>query len=202
MRPPRLLSIARRYAGRVGLAGWLVATSLGASTLLAGHLLELPVADDPDAVVAATIAERRTPGEDGLLVLHVLYEKCGCSKKVLRDLLGRPATAGVTERILFVGHDEELAGRARRLGYEIEELDATQLEARYALISAPLLAILGADDGLAYLGGYTHRKRGPEPRHREIIASLQRGDSVERLPVFGCAVTRDLRAAVDPLGLR
>ena len=52
-----------------------------------------------------------------------------------------------------------------------------------------------------YAGGYTERKQALFPRDREIVAALRAGDEVTPLPVFGCAVSNELKRTINPLRL-
>ncbi len=180
---------------------WLLATSVGATYLVSGHWVPLPISEQPYEDVGRAIAATRTkPGT--WLTLHVLYDDCGCSQGVFDKLLDGHPDPNATERIVLVGGDDETAQQARAKGYEVEILEPEELPQRYLVQAAPIYAVLSPDDELAYIGGYTSRKRGPEPKHRQILAALQAGDHVDPLPPLGCAVSESLRDAVDPLNLR
>lgn len=183
------------------LALWLVATSVGATYLVSGHWVPLPISEQPYEDVGRAIAATRTT-EGTWITLHILYDACGCSQGVLEDLLEGQPDPDATERIVLVGGDEEAAQPARARGYEVELLEPEELPHRYLVQAAPIYAVLSPRDELAYIGGYTSRKRGPEPKHRQILAALQAGRDVDPLPPLGCAVSESLRDAVDPLNLR
>jgi hypothetical protein len=53
-----------------------------------------------------------------------------------------------------------------------------------------------------YVGGYTPRKQAADVRDLAVITAIRRGEAVEPLPTFGCAVGRALTDQVDPLGIR
>ncbi len=72
----------------------------------------------------------------------------------------------------------------------------------YEIDAAPLLVAIDPEGRVRYAGGYTDRKQGPDVRDRQILDALQRGDVVQPLPLYGCAVSKQLRRTLDPLGLK
>lgn len=202
--PAKAKSRKRSWLTRGSLLLWLAATSVGATYLVSGHWVPLPVSEEPYEDVARAMAQTRE-ASGGWLTLHILYEDCGCSQGVLAHLLDSAPASGATERIVLVGDDDEGEGEAetaRARGYEVEVLTPEELGARYHVQAAPLYAVLSPRDELVYIGGYTSRKRGPEPKHQTILAELMAGRTVAPLPPLGCAVSASLKQAVDPLGLR
>ncbi|MEM9693798.1 MAG: hypothetical protein AAGA56_14715 [Myxococcota bacterium] len=194
-----------RWLTRAALALWLVVTSVGAAYLMAGHLVELPVPQEKAEVdaLAETLTARRPAESSGKFVaFHVLYRDCGCSQNVVERLLNESPAAGAVERVVWVGGDATIEPEVRSRGYDFDLVAPDQLQERYGLVAAPVFVVLTPDDRVAYLGGYTSRKRGPQPRHREILAGLMNGLSADDLPVLGCAVGRELAEAIDPWGLR
>lgn len=184
-----------RLLGRGAFAVSTGATLLVGSLLMAQHMIALP-----KPALAALPRER--PAADGRLsVTHVLMESCGCSQQVLQHLLERRARPEVHERILFIGSDA-IAERARAAGYSFRSLSAEQLKAGYGIESSPLMIIVDSAVRVRYLGGYTSVKRGPDIRDLDLIGEVERGESPAGLPVFGCAVSRELQRAIDPLGLK
>ena len=79
--------------------------------------------------------------------------------------------------------------------------DAETLAVRYQVKAVPLLVVLSEGGHVRYAGGYTTRKQGPEPRDVSIIERARAVESVEALPVFGCAVAEELRTRLDPTGV-
>src|SRR5882724_7160308 len=76
--------------------------------------------------VGKALGRTRLPDETGKwLVVHVLYEGCGCSAKVLGSLLSHDARPNVVERVAFVSEQPappELSARAREHGYRFVAL--------------------------------------------------------------------------------
>lgn len=194
----------RRAVARALFVLWVPAVLVPGSYLLARHLLTLPAPPSSDPALEAAIRTTRSPGErGGWLALHVLYGKCGCSQRVLSKLLLRGARKDAHERIVFIGEDDGgTETRARALGYDFEKVTHDELVARYHLEAAPLLVVADPKDVIRYVGGYTDRKQGNVIHDSDVIQDLVRGHDVAALPTFGCAVSKSLKSAVDPLGLR
>lgn len=189
----------------LGLAAWAGLCVVLGAYLLAGHLLTLPTpaAADP-ALHQAIAANRHADQRDRWLVLHVLSEDCKCSRRVLDHLLADSRPAGVVERIVLVTDHgaAELAAAIRARGFELDVVTPDELVARYHVEAAPLLVVVDPHDDVRYVGGYTPRKQAADMRDVAVIAAIRRGDPVEPLPAFGCAVGRALSTKLDPFGIR
>jgi len=185
----------------IALALWLPAALVPAALLMASHLITLPTPSTE--ALASAIGGARAPAERGRwLVLHALYGKCGCSRRVVEHLVRRRARRDVVERVLLVDGEPELLGRLTEAGFLVEPLTAEALHARYHVESVPLLVVASPEDRVAYVGGYTERQRGPDIRDVAIVDAALRGVSTSPLPLFGCAVSEKLQRALDPLGLK
>jgi thioredoxin-related protein len=190
-----------------GIIAWVaVCVALG-TYLLASHLLTLPAPSPVDPVLHQAIAaHRRIHQRDRWLVLHVVFDECACSERVLDHLLADPRPPGVAERIILV--TEHRAARAAWIaaiparGFELDVVTPEQLAAEYHIEAAPLLVIVDPHDTVRYVGGYTPRKQAADVRDLAVIAAVQRGEAVEPLPTFGCAISRALNSRLDPLGIR
>jgi hypothetical protein len=190
-----------------GLMVWGAACLALGSYLLASHLLTLPAPAPADPVLHQEIAAHRHAHQRDLwLVLHVVYDECGCSQRVLDHLLADSRPAGVAERVVLVTEDR--AARAAWIaaipahGFELDVVTPEQLVAAYHIEAAPLLVIVDPHDTVRYVGGYTPRKQAADIRDVAVIAAVQRGEAVEPLPTFGCAIGRALSSRLDPLGIR
>jgi hypothetical protein len=190
---------------RAILSVWAATVLVGGALLVLKHQAPLPETEVSARAVEAAIGGTRATSEDGRwLVVHVLYEKCGCSSRVLEALLQHRPGDLAAERIVFVTDDgapPEVERRARELGYGFVALSRDRLVQEYRLQSAPTLAILGPADALRYLGGYTERRRGPVLEDRNIIRRTVAGERVPPFPTLGCAVGRRLAARTNPLNL-
>ena len=188
---------------RVALALWVPGVSLVLVTQMIPHWVPLPApslaAQRPARALASLLDAQ---GRAGWQRVHVLYADCGCSQRVLEDLLERAHGAASSDFLLLVGEADDQAARARAAGLPHARVTPAALEARFGLVAAPLLLVLDPERRLVYSGGHTDRKRGLDLRYEAISDRLEAGESVESLPAFGCAVSRELQQRLDPLGLK
>jgi hypothetical protein len=189
-----------RRAARVALWLWAPSCLVLVACLMVAHWVTLPVPESHDPRLAKGLdGLHRGPG---WLAVHVLYAECPCSQKLVRHLLDRGALPDVEETILLVGDDGSLAADAPARGYAVEVVTQVELARRFGVESAPLLAVVDPRGTVRYVGGYTPRKQGADVHDVEIVAALRRGDGAAELPLFGCAVSRELQAMLDPLNLK
>jgi hypothetical protein len=186
---------------------WVAACVAVGTYLLASHLLTLPTPAPSDPVLHRGIAaHRRVHQRDRWLVLHVVYDECKCSQRVLDHLLADARPPDIAERVVLV--TEHRAAQAALIaaipthGFELDVVTPEQLIADYHIEAAPLLVIVDPRDTVRYVGGYTPRKQAADVRDLTVIAAVQRGETVEPLPTFGCAIGRALNSRLDPLGIR
>jgi hypothetical protein len=190
-----------RGLARLGLTLWFVAMVAVGGTLLGRHLIALPRPAN-DAALAHAMSSLRGVGGAGLwMTVHVLYAECGCSKLIAEHIMAGGRPPDVTERVLLIGRDTDLEARLGKMGLPVTRVTEDEAATRFHVVAAPTLVVLGPDDTVRYVGGYTERKRGPDPRDLTILASARAGDEVASLPIFGCAVSARLRASLNPLGL-
>ena len=190
--------------GRLLLAAWASALLLVGGTLMAGHWVTLPAPAVQDLALQAAVTASRRPDEVGRwLALHVLYAECRCSQRIAAELLAdHDRSPEVAERILLIGDSAPMVAAIQAAGLGLEILTPETLAERYTLTAAPLLVLADPDGQLWYTGGYTDRKQGPVRHDRQIIAAARAGAASPHLPLFGCAVSRSLPEALDPLGLK
>jgi hypothetical protein len=214
--PPSLEEGSRleRWIARGVLSLWFPAVLVVCAYLLGGHVLTLPSpTSDSVRLTSAFAAIRDTRDSragERWIALHVLYEGCRCSTQVLDHLLARGVETGTTERVVLVrtgesageSNDPSTASRIKAAGFDLEVISTEDLANRYGIEAAPLLVVSDPQGAVRYVGGYTDRKQSVVIHDHEIIASLRGGAKVAPLPVFGCAVSKELGRRVDPLGLR
>jgi hypothetical protein len=177
-------------------------TGIGAN-LMVSHWVPLPRPAVDDLAWTANMANIRIGQPTGRwTVLHFLYAKCPCSRRVLEHVIKQPPRSGVTERIILIGSDAPSVARIEEQGYEVDSVSPDDLKAKYGIEAAPLLVVSDPGNKPRYAGGYTSRKQGPDFQDRSIIANLIAGHDVEPLPLYGCAVSRRLQGIVDPLGIK
>jgi len=199
----------RRAFGVALLLVWAVAVLVVGAALMAPHVVALPVPTPDDSRLA--FAMRSLPGATAgrWSALHVLYEGCGCSARVLAHLMARRARADLNEQVLFVRDApqadpgaEMTAVRARGAGFGFESVTPGELEQRYQIEAVPLLVVADAAGHIRYSGGYTDKSGAVEVDDVPIIDGVRSGLSVEARPVFGCAVSSRMQEAIDPLRIK
>jgi hypothetical protein len=174
---------------------------LGAA-LLGRHMIALPRPSAQDEVLGRSMASLRgAPDAGRWMAVHVLYGECKCSQRVVDHLLSSERPADLSEKVLLVGGDDALRDRLTARHFAVVPVAAEDLDARYHVSGVPLLVVVDPDGLIRYSGGYTTSKQGPDPRDVEIIADARADRTVAALPVFGCAVSQKLRAALNPLGV-
>ncbi|HEY4177276.1 MAG TPA: hypothetical protein VGM90_10605 [Kofleriaceae bacterium] len=161
------------------------------------------VPDRSNAALRAGVATL-FPGPSTWAAVHVFYRSCTCSKKTIEHLLSRGAEPGVDE-VVVVADDTASAGpedaALRARGYRVVVMRPADLRTRVGVEAAPVLIVRAPDGALAYVGGYSRAKQDGHFADVAIIADARQSRSIDTLPVFGCATSARLAAAVDPLGL-
>ena len=199
-------AFARRMVATTAFWVWVVVLFVIATSLGAGHLYALPKPTSSDAALSNAVNELRSDKEENSwLAVHVLYAQCRCSQGILRHLASGPRPASVVEKVLLVGDNPGIASELRALearNFRIVTVSADELRDRYHVEAAPLMLVLGPDGALRYSGGYTDRKQGPVIRDRAILVEVMSKSEARELPVFGCAVSRELQRLLDPLALK
>ncbi len=196
-----------QLVARLVLPVWALLLMVVIASLMANHWVSLP---HPALGATVTVTDLSNPSSGSVtslddsrwFALHVLFAECPCSRRVLKHVVSREPLSGVRERIVFIGKDEELQQLAIHNGYEIECLSAEELGTKYGIESAPLLLVTEPSGTIRYSGGYTPRKQGLDIQDAEIISNTLAGKTVTELPVYGCAVSQNLKAIVDPFGLK
>lgn len=196
MTSEKLKSVLSRFA----LLIWASLLTMTISYLMVGHWVALPNNQpvlDNDQIVRINMELASQ-----LHVQHILSQSCPCSHRIAKHLASRWPIPSVAEQIVVVESPNDTTSMVFPDAYSVKRISADQLMEEYAIESAPLLLVADSAGKVVYSGGYTARKQGFEIRDYEIISSLLRGESVDALPIYGCAVSKRLRRAVDPLGLK
>ncbi len=192
----KILSLLSKFA----LLIWASALTIIISFLMVGHWVALP--SNLPILDNSQIVQIKTDLASQLHVQHILSQSCPCSHRIAKHLASRWPIPSVQEQIVVVESATDTTSMMFPEAYSVKRINAEQLMDEYAIESAPQLLVTDSAGKIVYSGGYTARKQGYEIRDYEIISSLLRGESVEALPIYGCAVSKRLRRAVDPLGLK
>ena len=195
----------RTLALRTLFAVWVVCCLVGGGYLLSAHLLTLPTPELTDlGPQRSAVAARRSTQQGKWLAVHILDQECKCSQRVLDHLLAERRPPGIVERVVLIASEvtAERSAAIRARGFDLDIVTPEVLAERYRVQAAPLLVVLDPSDAVRYVGGYTPRKQADDVRDVAVVDALRRGESVEPLPTFGCAVGRALKDKIDPLGIR
>lgn len=194
------MSTIAQSLGRFALPVWLIGLSVITSSLMVGHWITLPHPETGDRLPASVPVV--FSDESGTYTFHFLYGDCPCSRRVLRRVLDRDPISGANERIVLIGDDPEMESLAVSKGFSVDVVTPPQLKSIYGVESAPLLVMTDKAGNISYSGGYTSRKQGPDIQDDKIIRDVIAGRSVDELPLYGCAVSANLKAILDPLNLK
>jgi hypothetical protein len=191
-----------QWVVRTLLVVWAAAMTMVGACLMVGHWVPLPGPALDNERPSAFVANLPSQAMGQWAVWHFLYADCPCSRRVLEHNLAHSPGEGVWERIVLIGGDAELAARARARGYDVDQVSPEQLKSKYGVEAVPLLVVIDPEQAVRYVGGYTSRKQGLDNQYQRILADLLAGTEVQAIPVYGCAVSQNLRSMVDPLGLK
>jgi hypothetical protein len=199
---PRFERLAR-LTGKALLPFWAAAGIAVGGTLMVGHWYTLPMPNPQDAQVTAALNQLRGPDErHSWLLVHFLYAECRCSQRIFEHLLTRGRDPAFAEKMVLIGEHSTSVPRATAAGFAVDVVSVPELAARFHVQSAPLFAVISDTGTLSYLGGYTERKQGALILDQSIASDLRKSKHVASLPLFGCAVSRSLQRALDPLGIK
>jgi hypothetical protein len=195
-----MASEARRpWLGYALLAAWALAGVIGMGSLAVSHTVALPAPTEEAKLAAAALDLRPAPGKPFLL--HVIFGGCSCTRRLFAHLLKRGPLPGTQEAILFVGEDAEKRKAAEARGFRFTTTTAEALAARFGLEEAPVLLVFDPQGTLRYVGGYFDNPAAVTARDERVYGQVGKGEVAAPLPVYGCAVSRKLQKAVDPLGI-
>ncbi len=173
---------------------WFAIVAILSAFLVALHAVPLP---------STTISP--APASGTWRATHTLGADCGCSAYVADALLARGPRHGWDETILLVGHQPALLSQLRAAGFAAETLSPAELTRRTGLQGAPWLALHAPGGATAYSGGYAPSRPGINAAalfDATIMDRVRHGETVSAYPSFGCAISRELRARLDPLSLK
>jgi hypothetical protein len=187
------------------LAGWLVVSTLAASSLTAWHWISLPVPPQ-----AASPEEIAAGGQ--WRVTHYLSSDCACSRSVADYLVKRGPLPQALEDVVLIrtsalAEDARLEGTLRHAkgnqkAFRIKSVTPEEA-ARHGIEAVPLLEIAAPGNRVLYRGG--HQRRGERPgiySDIAIVSALMAQDAPQRLPVYGCATSSRLRGLIDPFHIK
>jgi hypothetical protein len=193
----------RKSIGWIIIPLWTGSLCVVVASLMAGHWVSLPHPAQGSMLKSASEGELLTlETESQFFTFHFLYGDCPCSRRVLKQVLSRQPIENANERVVLIGNDSKFEKMAVDRNFDLDVVTPQELKSKYGIESAPLLVVTDGNGLIRYSGGYTSRKQGLDYQDREIISQTIRGEVVAGLPLYGCAVSKSLKAIVDPLNLK
>ena len=191
-------SSTRELFGYGILWGWAGGCCVILTLLMAGHTAAFKSSSDERQ---ARFLEQLHPDVRGWQALHVLRSECKCSADVGSHLLARGLDSRLDwETVVLIGNDPERQASFERAGFVYLEMTPGQVVTDIGVESVPTM-VLVSTGAVGYLGGYYRHRERTEALDGMIITKVLGGEPVEALPSFGCALSKRLQEAVDPLGL-
>ena len=180
---------------------WLLSCTAVIGALSMGHVVALPTVEDSMvSKFKADLLRYQTAENSTEFVAHILADDCSCTLSLTRHLLKYGPRPDSEELILYVGNDKKFEDAALAAGFSFKAIEATDLLGM-GLESAPILAVFDTEKNLKYVGGYYDHPAAVRPLDQKIRDSLQLTQAIEPLPIFGCATSKRLQEAFDPLGI-
>ncbi len=185
------------------LGAWAIFMTLICTIMMGKHSIPLPMPELSSEEVAHALGEHREETQEPTwMMTHVFLSTCPCSKRLADYLVDKARPSHVEEHIILIGDDPQWRKQATAKGFKVHVVTHEELDQHYHIKAAPLLIIMDENDKIMYSGGYTSRKQGLDIQDISILSQLQTDDSaMHALPLFGCAVSRQLQKTVDPTGL-
>ncbi|MFK8138692.1 MAG: hypothetical protein AB8E15_10055 [Bdellovibrionales bacterium] len=189
------------------LLGWFVTVSVPLVYFHLWHNTSLPQ-EKPINMI-----ELESYSSEGLAVdskkwqkIHFITDKCLCSNDLAEYLVERGASKelNVMEKVIVVGKKSDFESRLNKKGFITQRISEEDLAAKYGITGVPLLVVISPEKKIEYYGGYDSRKINPgtDFKDTEILEQAMAGKSLGSLPKFGCAVSKELQATLDPFKLK
>ncbi len=187
--------------GKIFLVLWVIAVSLLLSLLGAQHAA--PFARSSALGGTTSFVHSLTQESGAWQMLHVVADGCRCSARVIDHLLQRGRYAGLgAEAVVVIGHRPDWERKLRALGFSYAELSGDAVAEKTGVEAAPTLVIIDPQGTVRYAAGYYKTWQLIEAQDAAILQQVKQGQDPVPLPLFGCAFSQRLQAAVDPLRLK
>jgi hypothetical protein len=178
---------------------WAAATLIGIAALSLPHIAPMPAQAREAKLLPELLKLRKRSGAEFLV--HVIPARCSCTERLFAHLMKRGPFRGVEELVLFIGEDAGKERLAAAAGFRFTTVSHGDFATRFALDAAPVLFVFDANARLEYAGGYFDHPATIFARDERIVAELAAGGAPRPLPIYGCPVSAQLQASLDPLGI-
>lgn len=148
---------------------------------------------------------------EGLGLLHVLGEGCGCSHFTAEYLEKRGPKKGLREVVYYltknakqVSSDEKsYIERIKKAGFPLIIKELPEMK-DVDILGVPFLQVYSSKGELLHSGGYSNKMitRTTPFFDLKIIEQIAEKKDVGKNPVFGCITSKSYQIASDPIGLK
>ncbi len=178
---------------------WAILVFVPIGYLMSEHYVVLPVAEERIEFAHSIPTEA-----SAWKILHVLGEDCKCSRDVLAYLEERGISSAASEAILLLGGKLETKLSLESRGFIVEISDAEELCVSYGSEGVPYFQISDETNVMRYSGAYSKMGYSTTRGYLDLknLELAKQGIETPNLPVLGCATSRRLRGALDPLALK
>lgn len=167
---------------------------------MASHVLSMPLPKNVNRFIEQIMGSRH-PDPGKWTLVHVIYDHCSCTGSLLKHWVDRGPSKNAREVIMVVGDHIPYEKELEKAGFIIDKMERDPFVERFGIEAAPLLTVLDSHGNLKYMGGYFRSSATKIPLDEEIIRRTYLGETIEPLPLYGCALSRRLRKYIDPFGL-
>lgn len=187
--------------GKLFIGLWAASCSVLVTLLVAGHVAPFMAA--PVLATTVLFTHKLNDTFDGWQALHIVADGCNCSSDVVSHLVARGLDRRLSaEGVVLVGHSPELEQKLKTIGFRYAELAPGAVTGTTGIEAAPTLVVISPTGEILYTGGYYAKRERTEALDGKIVGLVMAGQAVKPLPLFGCAFSKRLQAATDPLGLK
>lgn len=184
------------------LAAWFLGISIPMIYFHAFHNTPLPKETPKQSNLKAFV--KSLDSNKTWTNIHFITDQCLCSNELAKYLVERKAQKDISELVIIVGKSSVFEKKIKTAGYETKHISEKDLAQKIGITGIPLYVILDQNQQLKYYGGYSERviNKTTVFKDLEILKETKKGKSVTSLPKFGCAVSSDLQARLDPFNLK
>lgn len=139
-------------------------------------------------------------------VIHFLAPTCSCSEIILETFeKSGPLSQEVIEEVHLVGEDLGWKDRLKELGFKVFHYRFSEFSKKFEgkISGLPLLTIYNDQKNTIYQGGYSDKSITPFTKIdiAQFLRTVKKGQQ-EKLPIIGCAVSKELQNKMDILGIK
>lgn len=191
----------RRSIFFVGL--WIVALAYVMTALMARHTVLLASSEKLQQgsreLGAEVLNLKETSAQKAAkpyIAIHLLDERCTCSKAVIEDVVAKPIPDAVN--VVLTTSEPKPATRSRleANGAIVRHLDPKEAKVQFGLETVPWFVVLDRKLNVLYSGGYSTTKI----RDRQdvlldnVMDEIRQNRRPASLPTYGCVTSDRLRA--------